>query len=86
MSYQIIFDDGKIGHCRVRHGRKGVFAILRDDNVASPGNNFLEIPSLDLAYAFVDREWHSITRDGWVKYYVRIGKLLVHAVQCFDQL
>lgn len=63
---EMVLDDREIGHANVDQGHERIdssAAILRDDNVAPPCVLFVEGPTLNLAYSFVDREGYTCPRD-----------------------
>lgn len=86
MSHKIIFENGEVSHRCVSHGRERVITIFHDDYVASPGELFLVRASLDVADIFVDRERHSVSRNGRIENDIRTCEFAVHAIECLNKL
>lgn len=86
MSQEVIFKDGKVGHGGADHRGERVITIFCHDNIASPGIFFFESTSLDIAKGLVDWKLHSITGHCRIENDIRVRKLAIHAVKCFDEL
>jgi hypothetical protein len=86
MSQEVIFKDREVGHGGADHRCERVITIFCHDNIASPGIFFFESTSLDIAQGLIDWKLHSITRDCRVENDIRVCKLAIHAVECFDEL
>ena len=86
MSQEVIFKDWEVGHGGVDHRGERVITIFCHDNIASPGIFFLEGSSLDIAKGLIDWKLHSITGHGRIENDIRVCKLAIHAVKCFDKL
>ena len=86
MGQEVIFKDGEVSHRGVDHRREGTITIFCHDNIASPGVFFFESSSLDIAKGLIDWKLHSITRDCGIENDIRVRKLAIHAVECFDKL
>ena len=86
MGQEVIFKDGEVSHGGVDHRREGTITIFCHDNIASPGIFFFESSSLDIAKGLIDWKLHSVTRDCRIENDVRVRKLAIHAVECFDKL
>lgn len=85
---EVVFNDGVIGHGRVHQKVKGEWVVLvfRDDDVTSPCIIGVESTALHVLYDFVDRKWHTISRDSREKDHVRRGELSIHSVEPLDKL
>lgn len=86
MGQEVILEDGEVGHGGVDHGGERVITIFCHDNIASPGIFFFVSSSLNVAKGRINWKLHSITRDCRIENDVRIRKLAVHAVECFNEL
>jgi len=83
---EVVLHDCKVGHGCIDHGREGVFAVFRDDDVASPCGLLFEGLALNIADSLVDGKRHTIAGDGRVEDDVWISKLAVHPIEGFNQL
>ena len=81
-----VLEDSEVGHGRIHHGGEGVFVILTDNNVASPGVGLCERLTLDVLHAFVDRKGHSVSGYSWVENDIWVCELLVHPIDSLDKL
>ena len=86
MSQEVIFKDGEVGHGGIDHRGERVITIFCHDNIASPCILFFVSSSLNIAKGLIDWKLHSITRDCRVENDIRVRKLAVHAVECFNKL
>jgi len=77
-----ILHDGKVSHRCVHERIKWTIVVIKlpNDDVPSPSILFAKIRVLDIPNAFVDRERHSVTRDGGIVYDVRMAEFPIHAV------
>ena len=86
MSQEVIFKDGEVSHGGADHRSERVITISCHDNIASPGIFFFERSSLDIAKGLIDWKLHSVTRYCRIENDIRVRKLAIHAVKCFDKL
>lgn len=86
MGGQIVLQNGEICHGRVHHRRETTVAVLGHNNVSAPSKVLSESLSLDFPHSLIHREWHTVARDDGIEYDVRVGELLVHAVESLDEL
>ena len=86
MCKEIIFEDGEVRHRCIDHRRERIIAVFCNDDIAAPGYLFFKVPSLNVTDTFVDGELHAVPRNSGIEDDVRVGELLVHAVQGFDEL
>ena len=86
MSQEVIFKDREVGHGGADQRCERVITIFCYDNIASPGIFFFESSSLDIAKGLIDWKLHSVTGYCRIENDIRIRKLAIHAVKCFDKL
>lgn len=86
MSQEVIFKDGEVGHGGVDHRSERVITIFCHNNIASPSIFFFVRSSLNIAKGLINWKLHSITRDRRIENDVRVRKLAVHAIECFNKL
>ena len=86
MSQEVIFKDREVCHRGADQRGERVITIFCHDNIASPGIFFFESSSLDIAKGLIDWKLHSITGHCRIENDIRVCKLAVHAVKCFDKL
>ena len=91
MGSEVVLEDRKVRHGRVRHLREVIVGELGRDEVAAPEVVLASAAALvhlflDVAHGAVHGERHAVARDDGVVDDVRVRELLVHHVQGFDGL
>lgn len=81
MGEEVVFQQRKVGHGHVHHGRKRIAAVFDYNNVPSPSVFLPEVRTLNITNAAVDRERHAIAGDGRVKQYIWRFEASLHVVQ-----
>ena len=86
MSQEVIFKDREVCHRGGDQRGERVITIFCHDNISSPGIFLFESSSLDIAKGLINWKLHSVTRDSRIENDIRVRKLAIHAVECFDKL